>query len=107
MVKFRNIEEGVLRAVQLGDEDNKTLPDADDTDSGDEDEGDDEREVEMDEGQAAQAVTFEIDPDIDINSKALKDMVATDKTSINSSPLPLPPTAATTEASNTTPDWDW
>jgi hypothetical protein len=32
----------------------------------------------MDEGQAAQAVTFEIDPDIDINSKALKDMVATE-----------------------------
>jgi len=39
-------------------------------------------ESEIDKHQPAQAVAFEIHPDIDINSKALKDMVSTDPVSV-------------------------
>ncbi|KAG2116350.1 hypothetical protein BD769DRAFT_1778182 [Suillus cothurnatus] len=84
VVKFRNIEESVLQAVQTGSTDDESVADIDRVaDSDNEDEAEDKLlESEIDEHQPAQAVAFEIHPDIDINSKALKDMVSTDPVSV-------------------------
>lgn len=84
VIKFRNIEESVLQAVQTGSADDESVADINGVaDSDNEDEAEDKLlESEIDERQPAQAVAFEIHPDIDINSKALKDMVSTDPVSI-------------------------
>jgi hypothetical protein len=84
VVKFQNIEESVLQAVQTGSADDESVADIDRvSDSDNEDEAEDKLlESEIDERQPAQAVAFEIHPDIDINSKALKDMVSTDPVSV-------------------------
>ncbi|KAG2079898.1 ribonuclease H-like domain-containing protein [Suillus cothurnatus] len=84
VVKFRNIEESMLQAVQTGSADDESVADIDGVaDSDNEDEAEDKLlESEIDEHQPAQAVAFEIHPDIDINSKALKDMVSTDPVSV-------------------------
>jgi hypothetical protein len=84
VVNFRNIQDSALCAVQTGSADDELLPDVDGlADLDNEDEPDDEPlESEMDARQPAQDVAFEIHPDIDINSKALKDMVSTDPVSI-------------------------
>jgi hypothetical protein len=84
VVKFWNIKESVLQAVQTGSADDESVADIDGVaDSDNEDEAEDKLlELEIDERQPAQAVAFEIHPDIDINSKALKDMVSTDPVSV-------------------------
>ncbi|KAG1884568.1 hypothetical protein F4604DRAFT_1731111 [Suillus subluteus] len=114
VVKFRNIEESVLRTVQTGHADNESestpgidgMPDSDDEDGGD----DGLLESGIDERQPAQAAAFEIHPEIDIDSKALKDMVSTrplsavsiDSSSVLSSQAP---TTVTDDSEDT--DWNY
>jgi hypothetical protein len=96
-VKFRNIDEGVLQAVQTG---SRNVAD-DDTPSEGEDESDSDNESDggmdesMDAGPAPlQAFTFEIDVDIDIDSKALRDMIAVDRDQVQQQRPPKPAQAA-------------
>lgn len=91
VVKFWNIEDSVLHAIQTGSADDKLLPDVDglaDLDNKDE-ANDKPLELEIDACQPAQNVAFKIHPDIDINSKALRDMVSTDSVSTDSIDLSL------------------
>jgi hypothetical protein len=91
----------VLRAVQSGD---STAANESEADGGLE--SDDDNEVmDTDEDQPAQPIVFEIDPDIDINSLALKDMVSTDPIARESAQPSACPRAADT--SNKEPDWNW
>ncbi|KAG2088925.1 uncharacterized protein F5147DRAFT_841227 [Suillus discolor] len=80
-------------------------------DSDDEDGAEDELlESEIDGRQPAQAVAFEIHPDIDINSKALKDMVSTDPVSVVSTvdlSFVLSPQAATMVTDDGDADWNY
>ncbi|KAG1891136.1 ribonuclease H-like domain-containing protein [Suillus subluteus] len=114
VVKFQNIEESVLRTVQTGHADNESestpgidgMPDSDDEDGGD----DGLLESGIDERQPAQAAAFEIHPEIDIDSKALKDMVSThplsavsiDSSSVLSSQAPTMVTDDSEDA-----DWNY
>jgi hypothetical protein len=84
VVKFWNIEGSVLQAVQTGSTDDESVADIDGVaDLDNEDEAEDKLlELEIGECQPAQAVAFEIHPDIDINLKALKDMFSTDPVSV-------------------------
>ncbi|KAG2098708.1 uncharacterized protein F5147DRAFT_655991 [Suillus discolor] len=112
VVKFRNIEESVLQAVQTGSADDVSVTDIDGiADSDDEDGAEDELlESEIDGRQPAQAVAFEIHPDIDINSKALKDMVSTDPVSVVSTvdlSFVLSPQAATMVTDDGDADWNY
>ena len=54
----------------------------------------------------SQPLSFQIDPDIDINSPALKDMISMDPISHET---PLEPSShfKATDTSNMEPDWNW
>jgi hypothetical protein len=102
-VKFRNIEESVLRAVQCERDDvedrelSDTESDGDDSDS----------EADMNDTQPPpRALTFKIDPHIDITSPALRDMVATEQCIVQLA-LAFFPCVNTAETSNAEPDWEW
>jgi hypothetical protein len=104
VVKFRNIEKSVLQAIQTGGADDGLMPDVD-VESDNEDEADNEPlGPGMDEGEP---VAFEIDPDIDINSRALKDMVSIDPVSINLSLVSSRQPATTTATIDPVVDWNW
>jgi hypothetical protein len=110
VVKFRNIEESVLRAVQSEQDDAKDR-DLSDVDSDSEDEGGDANGDEM--ALPPRAITFEIDPDIDITSQALQDMVLTEH-SVRQSASPPQPASANAhgiyeahEASSLRSNWNW
>jgi hypothetical protein len=109
VVKFRNIEESVLRAVQ-SEQDDAEDRDLSDVDSDSEDEGGDVNGDEM--APPPRAITFEIDPDIDITSQALRDMVSTEH-SVGQSASPPQPASANhgiseaREASSVRPNWNW
>ncbi|KAG1741985.1 hypothetical protein EDB19DRAFT_2021901 [Suillus lakei] len=111
VIKFWNIKESVLQAVQTGSTDDESVPDVDRiVNLDDEDEAEDELlESEIDRRQPAQAVAFEIHPDIDINSKALKDMVSTDPVSVVSMDLSfvLSPQAAMMVTDDGDGDWNY
>jgi hypothetical protein len=61
--------------------------------------------MDTDDVQPAQPIVFEIDPDNDINSLALKDMVLTDPIARESAQPSACPRAADT--SNKEPGWNW
>jgi hypothetical protein len=89
VVKFWNIEGGVLQAVQ-SEQDDAEDKDLSDVDSDSEDEGGDGNGDEM--APPPRTITFEIDRDIDITSQALRDMVLTEysvcQPPLHSLPLP-------------------
>jgi hypothetical protein len=103
-IKFRNIEQSALQAVQLESEDR----DLSDTDSDSDNEGD---ETYLDAPLPLWVIGFEIDTDIDITSHALQDMIATDPSVVPSAALQssIPTTTAhnTQEKVMAKPDWDW
>ena len=73
-----------------------------------ESDGDDsDREANMNDTQPPlRALTFMIDPHIDITSLALQDMVATEQYIVQSS-LAFFPCVNTAETSNAELDWEW
>jgi hypothetical protein len=56
--------------------------------------------------QPPQALAFEIDPDIDINSQALIDMVSTNPNVVEAVPQLFTPAMAP-ETFTVDPNWDW
>jgi hypothetical protein len=66
----------------------------------------DDDEAENAAHQPPQALAFEIDPDIDINSQALIDMVSTNPNVVEAVPQLLPPAMAP-ETFTVDPNWDW
>ena len=105
VVKFQNIEESVLHAIQSKDdeEEEKKLSD-DESDS----EGEDS-EPHWDEILLPRALTFEVDHDIDMTSQALRDMVSTEH-SVGPSVHSQSTSSDVREAPRTSsaqPDWDW
>ena len=103
VVKFRNIEKNVLQAVQSEQDDaeDKSLSDSD----SDDDDTDSEADIH-DKRPPPRALTFEIDPDVDITSQALRDMISTDQSVGQSSQAQSAP-ANSSDTSGTVPDWDW
>jgi hypothetical protein len=103
-VKFRNLDETVLKSVQQGGkatngEGNEALQPEPDSDS-DSDDDDDWPEsgtsTSMGRRAAARAFTFEIDSDINISAPALLDLVAvtpTDGSPVTSSRAQIVPVA--------------
>ena len=93
--------------VQQDDAEDKDLSDVD---SNSEDEGGNVNGDEM--APPPWAITFKIDPDIDITSQALWDMVSTEH-SVGQSASPPPPASANHgiseahEASSVWPNWNW
>lgn len=64
--------------------------------------------IEADEDVPAQPVGFEIDPDININSKALRDMIADSPvTPEPAAPLSTATAAASRTSSDTPINWNW
>ena len=106
-VKFRNIDAKVLLAVQSGN-DSETTPNEPDMDGLDsDDEADEGMDADKDSDQPAQPLSFEIiDPDIDINSPALKDMISMDPIA-HETPLQPSSHSKAVDTSNVEPDWNW
>jgi hypothetical protein len=70
------VDKNILHTIQSGD---STAANKLEVDGGLESNDNKQEEVmDTDEDQPAQPIVFKIDPDIDINSSALKDMVSTD-----------------------------
>ena len=107
MVKFQNIDANVLLAVQSGN-DNDTAPNESDMDGLDSDDeaANDGLDKGMDTDQPAQPLSFEIDPNIDINSPALKDMISVDPIA-HETPLQPSSHSKAIDTSNMEPDWNW
>ena len=105
-VKFRNIDENALQAIQIGDQTN----DGGVSEHGDEPESDSESEDETETNAAGplppQAFEFEIDTEIDINSMALRDMVAIDPV-VREETRPRKETSKATQQVTTAPNWNW
>ena len=99
VVKFRNIDKNILRAVQSEQSD---AEDNDLSDSDNDDDTDSEADIN-DERPPPRALAFEIDPDIDITSQALRDMISTDQIVGQSSHVQSAPA----NSSDMAPDWDW
>jgi hypothetical protein len=101
VVKFRNMDKNVLQAVQSeqSNAEDKNLSDSDS------DNTDNEADVN-DERPPPRALTFEIDPDVDITLQALRDMVSTDESVGHSSQVQSAP-ANSSDTSGTIPDWYW
>jgi len=100
VVKFRNIDKNVLRAVQ------SEQSDAEDNDLSDSDNDDDDTDSEADindERPPPRALAFKIDPDIDITLQALQDMISTYQSVGQSSQVQSAPA----NGSDMVPDWDW
>lgn len=108
-VKFRNIDANILLAVQSGNN-SDTAPnesDADGLDSDDEKTNDGlNGRMDTDKDEPAQPHSFEIDPDIDINSPALKDMISMDPIA-HETPLQPSSHSKTVDTSSREPDWNW
>jgi hypothetical protein len=103
VVKFQNIDENVLHTVQSGD---STATNKSEVDGGLERDNKEQEEVmDTDKDQSAQPIVFEIDPNVDINSSALKDMVSTDPIARESAQPSAQPRARDT--SNKESDWNW
>ena len=105
VVKFRNIEESVLHAVQSKDDDEEDKELSDDESAS---EGEDSK-PHWDEILPPRAPTFEVDRDIDMTSQALRDMVSTEH-SVGPSVHPQCTPSDVREAPRTSgaqPDWDW
>jgi hypothetical protein len=66
----------------------------------------DDDEAENAAHQLPQALAFEIDPDIDINSQALIDMVSTNPNVVEAVPQLFTPAMAP-ETFTVDPNWDW
>jgi hypothetical protein len=102
VVKFRNMDKNVLRAVQAeqSNVEDKNLSDSDsDTD-------DTDNKADVNDKRPPHALTFEIDPDVDITLQALRDMILTDQSVGHSSQVQSAP-ANSSDTSGTVPDWDW
>jgi hypothetical protein len=100
----------VLRAVQSGNnnDDSDIAPNESNMDGLDsDDEAADEDHMDTDEGQPAQPLAFQIDPDIDINSPALKDMISMDPIVSHETPLQPSSHLKAADTSNMEPDWNW
>jgi hypothetical protein len=76
-VKFRNIDANTLQTLQTGGDHCSEDHHVSDVDAESEDDGDDKLDADA-ASPPPEAEVFEIDPDIDINSKALRDMVSVD-----------------------------
>jgi hypothetical protein len=82
------------------------LDDLEGADSGSEGDSDDDETPNVNEGyQPARALAFEIDADIDINSRALQDMVSIDPTVVEAASLQFTATAASDASTDL--NWDW
>jgi len=102
-VKFRNIEAHVLRRIQLNLDD--TADASKDTESDSEDEGDGDGEDNNIE-EASRKIAFQVDSDIDIDSRALRDMISLDPVIVQPvSSLLMESRAPGT--SGMAPDWNW
>ena len=110
VVKFRNIEESVLRAVQTrtGDEPSPRNHDLSEDAESDYDSEDDNTDTNIIRPPPAQDFAFEIDEDIDIDSKGLRDMVSVEPVvhEISQSRHVLSKTALPARLPES-PNWDW
>jgi hypothetical protein len=105
-VKFRNIDEGVLKAIQMGEqrslEDGATSDDEDESESGSDDEN--EKGTNLPVPPPPEAFSFEVDSDVDIDSVGLRDKVAIEsvvREEVQPPQRPLKP------PQHATPNWNW
>ncbi|KAJ7608836.1 ribonuclease H-like domain-containing protein [Mycena polygramma] len=96
VVKFRNLEENVLKSVQQ-DEDSEAASDEEDEPESGDDEAKQAREA------AQSAFTFIIDPDIDISAPALIDVTPATTTTVPAQRQTVPAVQEEPEDVN----WDW
>jgi hypothetical protein len=108
-VKFRNIDENALQIVQTGDQgvsDDGGLSEHGD-EPGSDSESEDETETNVASGTAPpQAIAFEIDTEIDINSTALRDMVAVEPV-VREEVRPQKETPKVMQRVTVAPNWNW
>ena len=104
-MKFWDIEESALWAVQLEPDDSEGTNSMD-VESNSESVGDED--TDLDAPLPPRAIAFEIDVDIDITLRALHDMVAVDH-SVKQSAVPQTSTRLhnAQEKTSVQPDWDW
>jgi len=110
-VKFRNIDENALHVLQTGDQ--NVLDDGIPSEHEDEPESGSESEDETGTNIASppqsppsQAFAFEIDTEIEINSTALRDMVAEEPV-VHEEIRPQKETPKVTQQVTVTPNWNW
>ena len=102
-VKFCCIKENVLQAIQMG---NDCKSESDDKDSELERDSDVEASTNIAGPLPIQATIFKIDPDIDITSEALSDMVSVDPV-VREQAQPQQGTLKRVPQTDEAPDWNW
>jgi hypothetical protein len=110
VVKFRSLDEATLQDIQTCGTDD----DPNDVDVEDEDESDDDSDDEMEPDPVAdcasptrlEPVAFQVDADINIDSKGLKDMVSVDAV-VREVPHPQKEPVKVAPQAPITPDWNW
>jgi len=108
VVKFRNIDENVLEAVQTGNQivsDDNDLSDHKDEPGSDSD-SEGETETNLANLLLREAYAFEIDTEIDINLMALKDTVAKEPI-VCEKVCPQKETQRVAQKVPVAPNWNW
>ncbi len=108
VVKFRNIDEGVLQAIQMGEKqslEDEAPSDEDESGSGSDDEN--ERGTNLPVPPPPEAFSFEVDSDIDIDSVGLRDMVAIESVVREEAQPPLAPQRPLNPPQHAAPNWNW